>query len=89
MKQNIEIFLRGVAVLTFSSMAIVFFCTVPLLFKDFMNAIGFSALWKFILMAVLLIAGCLIIFALGVDSIYPDETTEKINNNLKGGEYNE
>ena len=79
MKENIEIFLKGVVILTFSLGAIVCFTAVPLLFKEFMNAIGLLALWKFFLMVGAFIVGCVIVFALGVDSVYSDESIKKEN----------
>jgi hypothetical protein len=76
-KESIEIFLRGMVVLVFSLGAIVCFIAVPLLFKEFMNAIGLLALWKFFLMLGAFITGCFIVFALGIDSVYPDESIKK------------
>ena len=77
MKENIKIFLRGMMILVFSLIATTCFIVVPWIFKEFMNATGLWALLNFFLMLGIFITGCGIIFALGIDSVYSDESIEK------------
>lgn len=77
MKENIKIFLKGIMVLVFSLIATACFIAVPWIFKEFMNATGLLALLNFFLMLGIFITGCGIIFALGIDSVYSDESIEK------------